>query len=303
MDVLRTRLVKRLRDADRKGRFHVYYTARRGPQGRTLPRRALQDAVVDDQAARRLGQLLQPLDGPRHRVRRRLRGGGDRAHRAAVIARVPRPADRRAPGRAAAEWFAGRAEKAPCSRPSPRCAASSARCSSSTTCRNGPMRWSARLGRRPRASRYRSTFGVSRPRGPAAAPCRCGVARSPSSPPSSRPFRRALALHAARRVRDRRARHRSGRTRSRQWWAPLVVILAYMPARFIMFPRPLPHARRGGRVRPVARLPLLADRHRVRRGRDLLGAGGCAATWCGALPAPKIERMVETSSGSTACSP
>ena len=75
MHVLRTRLIQRLRDGRPPRPLPRVLPARSGPAGGLLPRRALQ---ADDRrrrdAARRLGQPLQPLDGRRHRVRRRDRG-------------------------------------------------------------------------------------------------------------------------------------------------------------------------------------------------------------------------------------
>ena len=75
MHVLRTRLLKRLQEADRYGRFHVYYPHMPGlAEGCCLDVHSKMMIVDDQHAAHRLGQPLQPLDGHRHRMRRADRG-------------------------------------------------------------------------------------------------------------------------------------------------------------------------------------------------------------------------------------
>ncbi len=96
MHVLRERLVRRLRAADRHGRFHVYYPHIDGLAAGHLHRHPFEDHDRGRRvSADRLRQSQQPVDGPRHGVRSRP-GGARAAGRRADDTALSRPAPRRA---------------------------------------------------------------------------------------------------------------------------------------------------------------------------------------------------------------
>ena len=272
MHVLRTRLIKTLRDRRPARPLPRLLPVHRRARGRHLHRPPLEDDGGGRRvAADRLGQPEQPLDGRRHRVRPRRRGApadrrsrGRSAHSAtacsASISGVPADAVAREIERTGTMHGGDRRARLRAARRSNR----------STSCRSGPTRWSSTvaLADPERPVSLESLVGQFAPDTGGCTRRRCG--RPPVRSPRWYSPSRCLALHAARRRRDRGQRDRMDRG-VRQ---PVVGAVGDPGGLHAGLRDDVPatadHARRRGRVRAMARFRLLDVRHPARRDRRVL---------------------------------